>query len=106
MEEEEIAQLLSKGAQPAELVHQGYCRGPVYKVKRRLDREGTPQRSGGSGSIDLSAFKNPWTTLSPGPSREAQDGAHYLCPALTPAAGKEILYGSYALRPQEFTKVG
>ena len=41
MKEEEIARLLSEGTPPAELVHQGYSRGTVYKVKRRLAEGGT-----------------------------------------------------------------
>ena len=37
--EEEIARLLTDGAQPAELVRQGYARGTVYKVNRRLNQD-------------------------------------------------------------------
>ena len=39
--EEEIAKLLSQGTPAAELVHQGYSRGPVYKVARCLAEGGT-----------------------------------------------------------------
>ena len=41
MKEQEIAKLLSEGKQAADLVRQGYSRGTVYKVARRLNNGGT-----------------------------------------------------------------
>ena len=36
MKEKQIAKLLREGKKPADLVHQGFSRGAVYKTNRRL----------------------------------------------------------------------
>ena len=47
MKEQEIAGLLRDGATPTHLVHQGYARGTVYKVHKRLRGEGGSPMGGG-----------------------------------------------------------
>ena len=49
--ENEIAGLLSQGIAPADLVRQGYARGTVYKVRRRLEQPGTAQENGGTTAV-------------------------------------------------------
>jgi len=46
MKEQEIAELLKNGATPADLVHQGYARGTVYKVNKQLSGEGGTPSNG------------------------------------------------------------